>query len=316
MTQPPAQTSVSNHSPQPPTETSDRAAKANTDQSAAKDIWDIVGIVGGFLPTLLLGIIPFIITDRITTSLETGRFTQSLIQDLASNQPDTKLRQDVALVALDRSVGCGKDDTVDTNERCILVAEIAEQIYLNSLGSEVPEEQKLKSLSFKILERRHGQRANQLRQDSRTQAAAEDVAVVQNSPTPAAETPVPTQSAQLLARTQPSVVYLQVIYQTEPNRDLAASLQAAIQTDNVSETPATVSVPEIEFIQGDNSYQDSIRYFNPADRETAFQLKALIENFFASQAELSGAKRFQVLDFTQSTYTAPVGQFEVWVNFN
>lgn len=86
-----------------------------------KDSWDKLDAIGKLVSSILLVIIAMAIkfgSDRIAFSLQSGQLVQSLIMDLTTAEQQT--RQDVALLALDHSIG---------NENPPLVSEIAERLF-------------------------------------------------------------------------------------------------------------------------------------------------------------------------------------------
>jgi hypothetical protein len=86
----------------------------------AKDSWDKLDTIGKIVSSLVLVVIAMFIksgSERIAFSLQSGQLVQSLISDLTTQEQQT--RQDVALLALDNSIG---------DEKPRMVAAIAERL--------------------------------------------------------------------------------------------------------------------------------------------------------------------------------------------
>ena len=116
-----------------------------------RDIWDKVEAIIKIVSIFVLIYTTYKGSEKIATSLEKGKLVQSLIADLSSRE--SSIRQDVALIALNRSVE--KDDT-------LLVAEIAERLFEDVKDSGVL----LGRTAYKILKERRPAYAEQVKQNS------------------------------------------------------------------------------------------------------------------------------------------------------
>ena len=91
-----------------------------------KDLWDKADIVGKLFSGVILALIAFVIksgADDIAASQRQGELVRSLIADLTTKDQHT--RQDLALIALNHSVG---------EQNPSLVIEIAERLVIDTTG--------------------------------------------------------------------------------------------------------------------------------------------------------------------------------------
>ncbi len=132
-----------------------------TDQPPNRDFLGKLDVIGKLLSTVVLAAIALFLKDGaaevqkasedVASALRKGQLVQSLVSDLATKQ-DT-VRQDLALIALDRST------TKDDND---LVDEIAEEILVNQPTSGTY----FGRTPFRIIERRDPQRAKTLKSET------------------------------------------------------------------------------------------------------------------------------------------------------
>ncbi|MCK4761222.1 MAG: hypothetical protein KAW12_03420 [Candidatus Aminicenantes bacterium] len=95
----------------------------SNDEQNVRDIWGKLEIIGKLISGVLLALITILIgigVNRVDESLRKGALVQSLISDLT--QDKERFRRDVALLALDRTIG---DDDPE------IVVDIAWQILVN-----------------------------------------------------------------------------------------------------------------------------------------------------------------------------------------
>jgi hypothetical protein len=162
----------------------------------SKDLWEKLDAVGKLVNVVFLAVIATIIklgADNIAHSLKRGELVRSLISDLTTQE--VKVRQDIALIALNRAIGDSQPE---------LVVEIAE-IILHG-------QKDLSDLSghqaFKIIRERDPRRAAAIEREAEAALAS----FRRDLPSPAhlEETPmrVPLQ-AQRLAAIFPNVIYVQ-----------------------------------------------------------------------------------------------------------
>jgi hypothetical protein len=227
--------------------------------STEKDWWDKADILGKLLSGVLLALIAVFIkigTDRIAVSQQRGELVRSLIADLTTK--DQRTRQDIALIALNHSIG---------EQNAGLVTEIAERLVVDTTGYSAEDRaanQALGSIAFQILRERDPARATAVQKlvirrfeetatDSATRAALLPSDTTQRSDSVGTVT-------DLLARVNsPSVVFLQV--GNNVPSELVAQLQARLIRSGFA-------VPAAQLIQGSN-IPSSVRYFYATDGEVA-----------------------------------------------
>jgi len=144
-------------------------------QRQSKDIWDIIDILGKVISSVLIGgIVSYFIqaaAQKISYSIEAGKLTQSLVEQLSTTTKDQQLRQDIALAALDCSIG---------QDKPLLVGSIAERI-ANSKGFDDPTAR----YALEVLKLRKKERYDMIIQERKEQlASASRVTGPKASPSP------------------------------------------------------------------------------------------------------------------------------------
>lgn len=269
-------------------------------EEKSKDGWDKAEVMAKVFSGLILGALTLVIgygSNRIATSLETGQLVQSLITDLAV--PDTTIRQDIALIALNHSVG-------DQNPR--LVLDICERVLRNtddfdSLAGNV---------AFAIIRGRDPARASRIEEEARalarrvqaqhfadTLAAEDDTSSVTREQVSRKQAYQAAQQ-QFIARVLPNRVYIQ--FNAEEGRELVERLQLYLQD-------AGLNAPGVERVKGD--YANGVRYFHEQDRALAERVAALTTAFFEKQGH---PLRVPPVDYTGAAVEGAAGQVEVWLN--
>ncbi len=264
-----------------------------------KDNWDKAGIVGQILSGVLLAAIALLIktgADNISTSLKKGELVQSLISDLAA-ESDKNIRQDVALIALNHSLGDQEQD---------LIVEIAEQIV-----KEGEYEKVAGSVAYKILEQRAPARAKAIhdqallvasnpsvRQDLRSSA---NPAALTASPTPIPAGPGADSGKQFIAKVLPNLVLIQ--FRDEQSRSTAEALSKELRDNDLI-------APGVDHVEGE--YTSSIRFFHEEDRALAERVAGITKKFFSSR-NINVNPVIQSL--SKSRQTGQPGQIEIWIDF-
>lgn len=296
----------------------------------SKDWWDKLDIIAKLLSGALLAVLAFAVNygaEKISTSLKTGDLVRNMISDLSSkNEGD--VRQDMALITLDHSVGYGAEDNA-------LVSEIAEKI-LDNPRSDNP----ATTVAFKILKKRNPQKADEYqkrwdeiisgsRSSLRSSPADEPLAATpsptaQASPepsaTPSPSYPTPQASPTTRPTTRPTPVPAPTQQdQVSVDRQFVARLAAKLVFVQFKNDKALAqelaqklkeqgfNAPGVEAVPGKYSY--SVRYFHAEDAELAAQVAAIVSNFLKSK-NIAGVAvapvRFQG--------KSPLGQVEVWLD--
>jgi hypothetical protein len=262
-----------------------------SDGGRKRDFWDILDILSKVTASVFLAALVFVIptaSQRIASSLDTGRLVQALIADLTTS--DQQTRQDLALIALNRSVGQHNGQ---------LVSEIAERIYFD-LSQRETEQQSIGRVAYGVLASRDPVRASHVRDSIEAEAATSRPQIV--SPPNADSvrgTLARSPQAELIARIHPNVAYIQ--FAAESDRASADALRGALTSAGFW-TPATEQL--------DGNFNNWIRFFHDADEPAARRAQEVVERYFREQGR---PMTFRVQNFSTSGFKAPAGQIEVWV---
>jgi hypothetical protein len=183
---------------------------------------------------------------------------QALIADLTTS--DQQTRQDLALIALNRSVGQHNGQ---------LVSEIAERIYFD-LSQRETEQQGIGRVAYGVLASRDPVRASHVRDSIEAEAATSRPQIV--SPPNADSvrgTLARSPQAELIARIHPNVAYIQ--FAAESDRASADALRGALTSAGFW-TPATEQL--------DGNFNNWIRFFHDADEPAARRAQEVVERYF------------------------------------
>lgn len=269
-----------------------------------KDNWDKMDIVGKLLSGVVLAVIAVVIksgTDRIAASQHRGDLVRALIADLTTQDQPT--RQDVALIALNHSVG-------DANPK--LVVEIVERLVLDTTAyskTELAAGEVLRTVAFRILKERDSVLSDSVKQkveqwfESRT---ANDPALrsrLRSDPdTTRAVLPDSTAqaAARLLAPVSSNVVYLQ--FQPSVKRQHMERLRKHLDKRGFF-------APGVEYIE--NDFSSSVRYFHSEDSVQAARVAEITTNFLWN--EQIPADSLVRQNMSGRGFRAPRGQIEVWL---
>jgi hypothetical protein len=266
-------------------------------EKRGRDLWDRLDVLGKFTSSVLLAAIALLLksgSDKISYSLQKGDLVRNLIADLTTQ--DSRTRQDIALIALNRSVGSQEEDE-------LLVSEIAERLFLDLRGPDTAadESQSLGSIAFRVLEHRNPRRAAALREqilavrDSITRATLRsqpDTSALAAAATPA--------QARLLARAFSNVIYIQ--YRNAADSDFAEQLRTAIAGQGFH-------APGIERVEG--NFRNWIRYFHAEDQPLADSIASLTRTFFAERGRPLDLK---IQNLGGRGFQAQRGQIELWIS--
>jgi len=262
-----------------------------------RDIWDKIDIVSKIISSIVLVSIAIVLkigTDNISSSLQTGQLVQSLIADLSS--PDTsKIRQEIALVALDQTLW-------DQNKE--LVLQICERIIKNTEQYD----QVTGTLAYDILKRRDASRAelideeinNDIKRTSTTPVLSgiDSTEVIQDTIYTVSDNP------KLLTRVKKNRVYLQ--FRNENEREKIRELQKEL-------IDAGYVVPGIEMVE--RNYTLDIRYFHSEDKILIGNIEQTINNFLRTEG-IDFNDRIPVKNLSKTKFKdqVPIGNIEVWIN--
>jgi hypothetical protein len=275
----------------------------------SKDAWDKADILGKLLSGVVLAVIAFVIksgTDDIAASQQRGELVRSLIADLTTKEQRT--RQDLALIALNHSVG---DDRPD------LVIEIAARLASDTTGYAAGDDaalQALGSVAFQILRQRAPARADSLKEvlqrrfevqvssDSTVRAALRSAPDTGSRALPPASGDSAARAASaILAPLSSRVVYIQ--FQGTIQRAVMEKLRQRFSQTGLA-------APGVERIA--TPFTSSVRYFHPDDRALADSAAALTRAFLRD--ERVNVPEVPVQDLSARRLRVPRGQIEVWVS--
>lgn len=246
-----------------------------------KDIWEKLDVISRMINIAFLAVIATFIkigADNIANSIKRGELVKSLISDLTTQ--DIKVRQDIALIALNRSIG-------DSQPK--LVVEIAKTILISQKDvSDLTGQQ-----AYKIIQERDPEEAEIIRKEADN--------VLKNfrrdllSPPNIEGTPKqPPPQAQRLASIFTNVVYIQY---------RGPAFKAEVQRFREELHKLNFHAPGVEAVEAD--FSNNIRFFHKEDEIQAKKVQTLAQDFFK--------KPFALHDFS-GKFRVPRGQIEVWVN--
>jgi len=271
-------------------------------EKKTKDFWDKMDILGKLLTGIVLGVLTIVIklgadkiqqgSEQIAAAQKNGQLVQSLVSDLS--KPEGGIKQDIAIIALDRSVGAKDPD---------LVLDIAEQIVRNR-----PKEQNgqiARVVAFQIIARRNPERADQIKNEllgSIAETTEQRAKLMSNADTSAQPEKPPDPDSSLISAAFPRIVYLQ--FQGDLKRTLVEEFRKSLNDQGLP-SPGVQRVP--------GSYASNVRFFNDEDREQAKILSATAKQFF----DAKGCPiDFQLNDLSNSKFKTQKGHFEIWINTN
>jgi hypothetical protein len=262
-----------------------------------KDNWERAGIIGQLVNVVLVGIIGLLIktgADNISASYKKGELVQSLISDLAAEDPKN-IRQDVALIALNHSLG---------DQEKQLIIDIAQQIVQENSYNKVAG-----SVAYRILEQRAPTIAQNIRDRALLLAASPTVTMeIRSNANPAAltgPTPRPSPEAaaaekQFMAKVLPNLILVQ--FRNEQSRAVFDELRQVLNRNGLI-------VPGPDRV--DASFTSSIRFFHEEDRALAERVFDETKKFFQAR-QISVNPTMQ--NFSKSNFKALSGQIEIWID--
>jgi hypothetical protein len=275
-----------------------------TGERPPKDFWEKLDVVSKLVSSVLLAVIAIVVqqgASRIATSLQTGDLVRNLIQDLTTRSE--RARQDIALIALNHSVG-------DQNPE--LVVEIAERIYreltLDSGQNKIsPEGVKKGIIALEIIKQRDPKRADAIQKDlwSDPNTIAELQQLRPKGGGPDAEVTEQAQGevsakTQLLAKAFPNLIYIH--FRDEKNKQLAEGLRNRLNE-------AGFYAPGVERV--DKDYPNNVRFFHGEDRELAQRVATTAEQFLSEQ---KSPRKLELQDLSSKGFKVQKGHVEVWIN--
>jgi len=270
--------------------------------SKRRDFWDFADLLvklGSGVILLWFTVVVKQGTEEIATAMRKGELVQRLIGDLTAT-PEARIRQDLAIIALDGSIGA------DDSE---MVAAIVEKLF--EVRPTTTAEQLTNDTAFAVLTRRSPVRANLIRE--RLLDALSDSTVRQNAvsaPTlpPAGTAPgaapqvVPELAAEAKAAAAVFSNLLYIQFQGQITRELINELRRVHQEEGLA-------APAAERRAGE--YGSAVRYFHDDDRAKAEAVAARSTRFFQ---EKNCPLVIGVESVTSLRSKVPAGQLELWIN--
>jgi hypothetical protein len=264
--------------------------------SKRRDAWDVVDLLVKIASGLVLLWFTVVVkqgAEDIAMAMRKGELVQRLIGDLTAS-PNARVRQDLAIIALDGSVG------TDDSE---MVAAIVEKLF--ELRPTTTEAELTNDTAFAVLKRRSPTRATALQERLVNAVSQTDrqavVSAASAAPTDLSESaPQPAAEAKAVATVFSNVLYIQ--FQGQLTRELINELRGVYQKDGIG-TPAA------ERLAG--QYKSSVRFFHDEDRVQAEAVADRATRFFT---EKKCALAVDVEDITATRSRVPRGQLELWIN--
>ncbi len=271
-----------------------------------RDFWDFADLLlklGSGVILLWFTVVVKQGSEDIATAMRKGELVQRLIGDLTAT-PDAKVRQDLAIIALDGSVGADDSD---------MVAAIVEKLF--EIRPTTTADELTNDTAFAVLNRRSPERANRIRE--RLLAALSESSVRQlavsaptlppppatTAPAPnAAPEPPPEPAAEVKAAAAVFSNLLYIQFQGAITRELINELRRAHQNEGMA-------APAAERLAG--NYRSAVRYFHDADREQAAAVAARSTRFFE---ERKCPLAIGVESVASVRAKVPPGQLELWIN--
>lgn len=278
------------------------------DVSRPRDAWDKADIIGKLFSGVVLAMIAFFVktgTDDIAAAQHRGELVRSLLADLTTNEQRT--RQDLALIALNHSVGA---------QNPLLVIEIAERLVSDTTGYSAGDRaasQALSSVAFLILQQRDPARADSLtghlHRRFEAQASSDTAVRAALRSAPDTGSRVPTAGGSdsaaravndLLAPLSSGVVFIQ--FQGALERKVMEKLRGRFSQSGFA-------APGVERIA--TPFVNSVRYFHAEDAALA-DSAAIITRAFIKDEGLN-LPEVRVQNMSERRLRVPRGQIEVWI---
>jgi hypothetical protein len=265
-----------------------------------RDGWDVADLLIKMASGIILLWFTVVVkqsAEDIATAMRRGELVQRLIGDLTA-APEARVRQDLAIIALDGSIG------TDDSE---MVAAIVEKLF--EVRPATTEGILTNDTAYKVLQRRSPERAKAIRERLLTVLSDTDrqkVVSPSTLPVPATgETPPqgvaePAAEARAAATVFSNLLYIQ--FQGQLTRTLIDELRTAYQQEGLA-------TPRAERLAG--QYTSAVRYFHEQDHARATDVAERATRFFADRkcpvtvdVQLVASPRTRV----------PKGQLELWIS--
>ena len=260
---------------------------------------NIIDTIIKLISSVFLAIIVIILniaSDKISNSIEQGNLIQNLINDLTTR--DVQARQDIALIALNHSLGDTRPD---------LIIDIAERIFFDLLESDSintsAHSASLGSVAFRIIEQRSPTKADSIRQvvlsneklasNVPSRRSAPDIQTLQPSVSMAIRQ---DNFYNIVTKSFKNLIYIQ--YMPANKKKSAEKIRELLNEKGYNAAP-------IEMVDG--RYKTGIRYFHDSDIELANS----IANSITSELSLDSIPTNKI---DNTRYKVTPGHIEIWLN--
>ncbi|MBI1803758.1 MAG: hypothetical protein HY033_03030 [Ignavibacteriae bacterium] len=268
----------------------------DSQNGSTKEFWNKLDVLGKLVSSVLLAIIAMFVkfgADDIASSMKRGELVRSLISDLTTR--NEKVRQDIALIALDNAIG--KDEPQ-------LVTDIAERVFRDqeehdSTRSSIYDGT-TRSIAFDIIGRRSPERKVNIKDELEKRIQPILKSLRSNADTSNITYKILPPEAHLIAGAFKTIVYIQ--YKNPETKAIAMELQQKCEQSGWT-------APGIERV--DSRFSNSIRFFNAQDQSFAEKVADLTTNFLK---EKGISAEIRVQDFSKSKFNAQEGQVEIWLS--
>jgi hypothetical protein len=261
-----------------------------------KDVWAKMEVIIKFFNGVVFAGLTIVIaygSQKVADSIRYGELCQKLLADLSIRDTQLKVRRDLSLITLNRTIGKEKGE---------MLAEMAEVICLNDSSSF-----NVKNTAFSILKEHDSMRANVLRANfiTNSELRLKDSSIRKNSiSSPEADpdntNPVPTNNMKVIENTQTSIgASIPTIFiQTNKNKNALMNVKTKLAASKYI-------VPQIEEIN--KPFRNSVRYFNSEDVSTALSIAQNLN-------EVNPTWKCEVQLLKNISNKVPPGQIEVWIH--
>ncbi len=264
-------------------------------QANDRDYWDKLEIIIKFFNGIVITLLTIFIgygAQKVADSFKYGELTQKLLGDLSMQDANNKVKRDLSIITLNRTIG---------DEKHQMIADMAEVI-CKSDSSTLKE----KTVAFNILKERDSSRAKQLEDafnrnrlvnlaDSfirKNSISLPNANPLDSNPNPRIHNPIIAENIKQIGSTNTTV-----FIQTNKNRENLSTISSMLSKH-------AYLVPGIEEI--DKKFKNSVRYFNPEDAGTALTIAKKIEQSDANW-------KCDIQQFKNPQNKIPPGQIEVWI---
>jgi hypothetical protein len=261
-----------------------------------RDNWDKLESLTKFFNGIVIATLTVIIgygTQRVSDSVKYGQLIQRLLTNLSVQNDSGKIKRDLSLITLNRTIG---------DEKPQLIADMSEVI-CKSDSSSIRE----KTVAFNILKERDSSKARLLQQAflKNRMISLNDTFVRKNSISLAEasaldQTPIPNLNNLVIEKSNQSQIgssTTTVFIQTNRNQANLSRIQNGL-------TEKGYLVPMLQEIN--QHFPNTVRYFNPDDADAASRIIQYLE-------KINPKWKCQIQLLKNPNDKIPAGHIEVWL---